>query len=160
MSETSRASKLYTRKWHNATPEEREQAQSMANDGQYSVRGYAGLDVGKAVFFVRPRYRCIEDVIRRNERAGGKWFSPDNMRFFSSRVQSAIYTNKRGEAFFVTSERDRYRTGGQRRLYSVRVARLDGQIDTVGEFQGHATGRAAHAAARRAAEGGTKGVQS
>jgi len=129
-----------------AKPHERPKAQQLADDKQCNVRGVDGAD-GPTVFYCRPRYRTIADIKLRNQRNGGKWFDPSNMRFFSCRVQLDIYLNKKGEAFFVSSER----RPGDRRLYSVRVARRDGSIDTVGKFQGYETGRAAHAAARRAA---------
>lgn len=97
---------------------------------------------------VKPRYRYFDDIRKRNAAAGFKWFEPDTMRFFSSRVQSTFYGAPDGRAYFVSSERG----PSGRRGYSVRVANLDGSIDTVGEFQGYTTGRAAHAAAKQAAE--------
>ncbi|HKV10742.1 MAG TPA: hypothetical protein VJ725_21555 [Thermoanaerobaculia bacterium] len=114
-------------------------------------------DGAKLIRTVPPQYRVIEDVKKRNEANGGKWFDPSYMRFFGTRIQSAIYVHKDGRAFFVTSERDRYQgegggAWGGRRLYSVRVANVDGSIDTVGEFGAYTTGRAAHKAARLASE--------
>lgn len=124
----------------------REEAQDCANAWQRPVAVYDGK---KLRFRVRPVYRTMEDIRKRNEAARMCWFTPSSMRFFSSRVQSAFYGAKDGRAYFVTSERG----PSGRRAYSVRVAQLDGSIDTVGEFQGYRTGRAAHAAAREASNG-------
>lgn len=130
----------------------RERAQATADKDQRPVAVYDLATMGAAHHLklrVRPRYRTIEDIQRRNRAAGFYFFEPATMRFFSSRVQSSIYVAKDGRAYFVTSERGTW--PGARRLYTVRVAELSGDINTVGEFQGYQTGRAAHAAARKAA---------
>lgn len=136
-----------------ANPEERKaaraDAQHLADDIQRPVAVYAYDNPGKLILRVKPRYRYMDDIRKRNKAAGGCWFEPSTMRFFSSRIQSAFYGAKDGRAYFVTSERG----PNGRRAYSVRVAQLDGSIDTVGAFQGYPTGRTAHAAAKRAAAG-------
>lgn len=110
---------------------------------------------GEALHVAIPRYRTLDDIKERNRRLGHCWFEPATMRFFSSRVQSTIYPTADGRAYFVSSERNTHRSVTEgRRLYTVRIAQPDGEIDTVGEFQQYRTGRAAHAAARRLAEGG------
>lgn len=48
------------------------------------------------------RFDDLWDVEEANRRAGQHFFSPDTMRFFKSRVHSALY----GGRFFVTSEKD------------------------------------------------------
>jgi hypothetical protein len=141
---------MYTRKYHQARMEEREMAQARADDDQVPAVGLT--KEGKVLWRVRPRYRFLDDVKKRNKAAGQFFFEPDTMRFFSSRVQSSIYVAGDGRAYFVTSERDTYRDRQPRRLYTVRVAQLDGSIDTVGDFQGYETGGAAHTAARKAAQ--------
>jgi hypothetical protein len=105
---------------------------------------------------VEPRYRSMEDVRKRNDTVGGTWFDPSNMRFFGSRIHESVYLADGGRlAYFVTSERDRRGAWSSawsgRQLYSVRVAKENGDIDTVGDFGGYTTGRAAHAEARRLA---------
>lgn len=142
---------MYTRKYHHARIEEKTMAQARADEDQVPAVGLTAD--GKVLWRVKPRYRTLEDIRRRNARSGGHWFSSENMRFFGSRIQSSIYVAKDGRAYFVSSERD---AAGRwwrqaRRLYTVRVAELSGDINTVGEFQGYQTGRAAHAAARKAA---------
>lgn len=143
--------------------QEIEEAQGLADAHQcpvYVVREFRGparvkmahyLEEGDETLHVAvPRYRTLDDIKQRNERAGQCWFSPATMRFFSSRVQSAIYPTQHGGAYFVSSERG----PDNIRKYTVRLARPDGSIDTVGSMGDYRTGRAAHAAARRLAEGG------
>ena len=69
---------------------------------------------------------------------GSHFFSPDTMRFFSSRIQmNPPYKGR----VFVTSER---RNWNSPRLYTVRVIKPAGNIETVGEFQGFTTRQSAH----------------
>ena len=80
------------------------------------------------------RYTRIEEIERANDRAGYHYFEPATMRFFDSRVLSGVYDGR----FFITSERfkmyePRYRVDP--RMYTIREAFPDGQIDTVGAFQ-------------------------
>lgn len=91
-------------------------------------------------------FRTIADIKRANKELGHHWFSPDTMRFFSSRVLREVY----GGRYFVTSEQF-YPVLGEAyaRRYTIRVAADDGSIDTVGEFQAYKTARAAKAAARK-----------
>jgi len=88
-------------------------------------------------------FHDIEDVKEANRRAGQHFFSPDTMRFFSSRVHDTLYAGR----FFVTSERHRQRT---ERLYTVRIAYPDGHIGTYGDFEEYASRNGAHAAAKKA----------
>jgi hypothetical protein len=89
----------------------------------------------------------IETIKRRNANAGHHWFSPDTLRFFSSRVLADTFEHVDGRTFFVSSER----RPGDRRRYTVRVAMPDGPVHTVGEFQAFASRSGALATARRAA---------
>ena len=77
-------------------------------------------------------FRAIADIKARNEAAGNFWFSKDTLRFFNSEVYSGVY----GSGLFITSERMELHMP---KLYSVRYARPDGDIATVGKFQGHNT---------------------
>lgn len=65
------------------------------------------------------------------------WFAPDTMRHFRSRVTDYVWplADDRG-SLFITSERQDEESP---RRYSVRKCDLSGEIDTVGEFMGHAT---------------------
>lgn len=145
---------LQTRKLYSSRPvnEARYEAQCCADQDQRTVSVF-NYKTERYRFTAQPRYRTLEDIRRRNAALGHHWFSADTLRFFSSRIQERIYVGRDGRAYFVTSERFQPSRGpAARRLYTVRVANLDGSIDTVGEFQAYGTGRQAHAAARRAAE--------
>lgn len=134
----------------------REEAQELANQSQRPITVLTYVrppesdthtrEKERVRFRVRPQYRCMDDIQKRNRVGGGHWFEPSSMRFFASRVQGSFYGSKDGRAYFVSSERG----PNGRRAYSVRVAEPDGNIRTVGEFQGYPTGRAAHPAARAA----------
>ena len=79
----------------------------------------------------------------------GHWFDPDTLRWWGSRIGRNAYPTPTG-ALFVTSEF----TGFERvnRAYTVRrFDRTTGEIDTVGEFLGHATNAQATRAAREIA---------
>lgn len=74
----------------------------------------------------------------------GHWFDDDTLRFFGCRVMSTVW----GGRWFITSEKDagvlmsdgtlRSAWNGERR-YTIRLAKADGDIDTVGEFGQYAT---------------------
>ena len=80
------------------------------------------------------RFGSMAAVRKANAALGHHFFDADTLRFFRSRVGSALY----GGRYFVTSEQ-RQGMGGQLRLYTVRRAEDDGRITTVGEFQAYAT---------------------
>lgn len=69
-----------------------------------------------------------------NKVAEHHFFERDTMKFFSSRIESGLYKGR----YFVTSEQ--YDSESPR-LYTVRHAREDGTIHTVGEFQHFKTRR-------------------
>lgn len=89
-------------------------------------------------------YETIADVRATNERAGFHFFDADTMRFLRSRVESNLI----GGRLFVTSEQ----APEAARRYTVRLAGDDGDIHTVGDFQEHATYKAALYAAKHYAE--------
>lgn len=93
-------------------------------------------------------FYSIEDVKRRNERAGLYWFSPATMRFFRSRVGDRVHPAA-DVCFFVSSECDHR---NEDRRYTVRVCNADGSIDTIGDFRAYPTSAAAHRAAKNAAD--------
>ena len=69
---------------------------------------------------------------------GSHFFSPESMRFSSSRIQNNPPYKGR---VFVTSERMNWNSP---RYYSVRVVKPSGHIETVGDFQGFASRKSAH----------------
>jgi hypothetical protein len=79
----------------------------------------------------RKRFKTMADVRAANRLIGNHWFERSTMRFFKCRIESTLV---RGQ-YFITSEE---RPDGPRR-YSVRCAKPDGTIDTVGEFFAYLT---------------------
>lgn len=80
------------------------------------------------------RYRGIQHIKDANSRAEQFWFSPDSLRFFNSRVYPTVYHGH----YFITSESpDRAVWDSPR--YTVRFARDNGHIATVGEFMAYKT---------------------
>lgn len=79
---------------------------------------------------------------------GGHFFSAGALRFFRSRISEKVHQGP-GGIYFVTSEQF---DECSPRLYTVRHFQpISCGIDTVGQFQQHATGRPAHAEAARLA---------
>ena len=75
------------------------------------------------------------------------WFDRDTLRFFNSRISERVYPVP-GGAYFVTSEKySRY--DNSPRLYTVRHCTLEGDINTIGEFQQYQSAPQAHYAALR-----------
>lgn len=96
-------------------------------------------------------FTTIADVRAANKAAGQHWFERGTMRFFQTRIESALY----GGRCFITSEQCPIGTGHPR-LYSIREALPTGRIETVGEFQQYRHIEDAREAARKLAQGGTK----
>jgi hypothetical protein len=72
----------------------------------------------------------------------GHFFDRDTMKYWGSRIESALYKNR----CFVTSELN---FDGSRRAYTVRRFSPDFlHVETVGEFQEHATKYGAREAAK------------
>lgn len=78
------------------------------------------------------RFTNIGEIKEANRELGGHWFNADTLRFFGSEVLPTVY----GGRYFITKEDNFQRT---KKLYTVRQAQPNGDIDTVGEFQAYAT---------------------
>ena len=93
-------------------------------------------------------YGGTDELRRRNEECNKHFFSPGALRFFRSRIGSNTYLSADGtRAYFVTSEQFDERSP---RLYTVRrMHYANGEVDTVGAFQGYATSREANRDAMR-----------
>jgi hypothetical protein len=78
-------------------------------------------------------YLSVTQIKHHNYDIGNNFFSKDALLFFSSKV----YDDLIGGEFFITSEQDKYTDGA--RLFTIRQARADGTIVTVGEFQAYKT---------------------
>ena len=70
----------------------------------------------------------VTGIKRANENAGQSWFSEENKRFFNSMWGDQVYKGK----YFITSEQ--FDCNSPRR-YTIRIARPNAIIDTIGEFQ-------------------------
>lgn len=77
-------------------------------------------------------FESMQDVKNANKALGQHFFSAETMRFFSSRIPTALIDGR----FFVTSEKYLSPTGADApRLYTAREATPNGDILTLGEFQ-------------------------
>jgi len=83
-----------------------------------------------------------------SRRPQGHFFDPGTMRFFKSRV-CGIVTQTPDAVYFLTSEKGPHANSPRR--YSARVMALDGDIETIGEFN-KLTRRAAEKLAYQAAD--------
>lgn len=86
-------------------------------------------------------HRDIKSVKQANKKAGHHFFDPSAMEFFDSRIEGPLM----GGRYFITSEQFHMVDGSFSgvRHYTIREAREDGRINTVGEFGAYATVRAA-----------------
>lgn len=90
-------------------------------------------------------WHTLQDV--RNAHTG-HWFDASTLRFFSSRLPDP-YTRLIGGRYFVSSEQYRPLYGApEARMFTIREVMSDAKVETVGEFQGYSTRRAAERAAR------------
>lgn len=94
---------------------------------------------------IAAQYKTMAEIKSANKLAGYYFFERASMRFFDSCVESGVYQGR----YFVTSEQFHGSQGSEPRKYTVRVCGPDGDIDTVGEFQGYRTKQDAVAAIRR-----------
>ena len=74
-------------------------------------------------------YKTIGEIKRKNKEKGGHWFSKNTLEFFRSEVYPKVYDG----CFFITSEKFE----DHPRLYTIRQAKSNGDIRTVGEFQAY-----------------------
>jgi hypothetical protein len=74
------------------------------------------------------RFETLSAVKAANKAIGNHWFEKSTMRFFNSRIESGLYAGR----FFVTSERMELTWP---KLYSIREAMPDGNIEGASEFQ-------------------------
>lgn len=88
------------------------------------------------------RGRFLEDEIkRRAEKGSPHFFDKDTMRFFSSRVSELMWSEgelkdyQKSNIYFITSEAH----AGSARAFTVRIIDADGDINTLGKFQGFST---------------------
>lgn len=88
------------------------------------------------------RFETIEDMAQANYNKGGHWFSPENKRFFRSRILPAVYQGK-DHVFFVSSEKGPYGP----RMFTARVFDCaTANVSTLGEFNASTRAEAIEAA--------------
>lgn len=75
-------------------------------------------------------FNNIEDVKKAHKAAGGHWFDESSMEFFDSIVYPELIQHPEG-AYFVSSERFDSKSP---RLFTVRFAHFNGEVETVGPF--------------------------
>ena len=84
----------------------------------------------------------LEDEVRRRaEKGSPHFFDKDTMRFFSSRISELMWKDANRNIWFITSEQDKGTTQhtGSVRAFTVRKIDEGGDINKVGDFQGHST---------------------
>lgn len=80
-----------------------------------------------------------------NKRCGNHWFDADSKRFFSSRIGMIFHGQSPADwNIFISSERNTW--GNEPRLYTVRQLQIDGQIESLSEFQQYRTSKQAQRA--------------
>jgi hypothetical protein len=84
-------------------------------------------------------FQNITQIREANDRIGQFWFSQQAMRWFNTRIESAVYVTN-DMSYFLTSEHDDHGQAwfGERR-YSIRQCDAQGIVDTVGEFGAYFT---------------------
>lgn len=90
----------------------------------------------------------IEEIKRRNARAGFHFFDRDTMRFFRSRIAPGVMHAGKQDVYniFITSEKY---SDSAPRLYTVRHMTDDGDIVSLSKFQAYRSLESARAAVRR-----------
>lgn len=73
-------------------------------------------------------FNSMADVRAANRRAGQHFFDRDTMQFFHSKIESGLLMGR----YFITSERP----PDAAREYTIREAKDNGHIDTIGGFRG------------------------
>ena len=95
-----------------------------------------------------PSHRMIYQIKTHSNVMGYHFFNENTMRGFKCRVHSDVY----GGCVFVTSEKNSSWRYEYDRAYTVRMILGNGEIKTIGEFQGFDTRYSAHAHAKALGE--------
>ncbi len=104
-----------------------------------TVQAQTKTKVSVQDFLKQGRY-LIDEVKRRAEKGSPFFFTPETMRFFSSRVSELAWSKgdyQTEDIYFITSERDTsfHKHSGSTRGYTVRLCDKTGDIQKVSEFQ-------------------------
>lgn len=90
------------------------------------------------------RYKNMRQVRKANKNAGYHFFSRDTMKFCNSKIYNYLYDGR----YFITGESFEFKGDLSPERYTIREARPDGGIDTVGDFQEYKTLKAAREAVK------------
>ena len=88
-------------------------------------------------------YLSVTQIKHHNKDIGHNFFTKEALLFFTS----VVYDDLIGGEFFITSEQDKYIEGPK--MFTIRQARTDGTIRTVGDFQAYKTKAQALKAAKK-----------
>ena len=77
-------------------------------------------------------FDSIKEIEIANKNIGHHWFDKGTKRFFKSHIHSEVYGGK----YFISSENT---YDGRDRKFTIRIARENGSVSTVGEFQEFST---------------------
>lgn len=102
----------------------------------------------ETTIYLPTNFATVNDVKAANKKIGHKWFDEGSMNFFNSQVTGTDkLINKR---FFISSEQFVPSSGKpEPRMYTIRVAKPTGEVETVGDFQKFETRELAIAAAHK-----------
>jgi len=91
--------------------------------------------------FIKSGNYLEDEVRRRADKGSPHFFDKDTMRFFSSRISELMWKDANRNIWFITSEQDKGTTqhAGSVRAFTVRKIDEGGDINKVGDFQGHST---------------------
>jgi len=88
----------------------------------------------------------VNEMQKRNQRAGFHWFDADTMRAFKCRISDTVHAGP-GGIYFVSSEKN----GDRPRRYTVRQW-VEPNVESASEFEAYASATAAQNAAKRLAK--------
>ena len=85
------------------------------------------------------QFKTMQEVKQANKQIGNHFFDKKTMEFFNSKIESSLI-EKNEKQYFITSEQ--FTGPGEyigKRLYTIREVKPNGEIKTIGEFQGYNT---------------------
>jgi len=101
---------------------------------------FGGLSMNQKQFIESGNY-LIPEVVTRAAKGSPHFFDKETLKFFSSRVSDLCWKIDE-KIYFITSEADRgsyIEHSGTNRGWTVRIIDKEGDINTLGKFQGHST---------------------
>lgn len=90
-------------------------------------------------------FTTVSQVRKANKATGQAWFAPDAMSFFNTVIETDLINGKRGDQYFITSERADL---DDPKRYAIREVEESGKVTTVGMILEYETLRDARIALR------------